>query len=397
LSRCAVDLLLGLAALPVLLASGYLLVLTVCSARRKPPPASPPHLHFELVVPAHDEEAGIAATVRSLLEVDYPAALRQVVVVADNCVDATAARAREAGAEVLERQDEVRRGKGYALARAFERSLAAGVADAVVVVDADSVVSANLLTAFAARLDAGAVAVQAHYGVRNPDASWRTRLMTLALALFHGVRSQGRERLGWSAGLRGNGMCFATRLLSEVPHEAFSIVEDVEYGIRLGLAGHRVHYAAEAEVLGEMVSGETASRSQRRRWEGGRRQLVHQHALPLLRRGSASRDPVLLDLAMDLLVPPLATLTALALAGLGAAGVASWLLGAPLAATWLWAASVAGLLAYVLRGWMLSGTGLLGLLALARAPGYLLWKISLAIGREPGADKGWVRTTRERR
>ena len=97
--------------------------------------------------------------------------------------------------------------------------------------DADTLVSPNLLRAFAARLDAGAAAVQARYGVRNPDASWRTRLMAIAFALFHDLRSLGRERLGLSAGLRGNGMCFSTRLLREVPHQAFSVVEDLEYGL----------------------------------------------------------------------------------------------------------------------------------------------------------------------
>ena len=101
-------------------------------------------------------------------------------------------------------------------------------------------------------------------------------------------------------------MCFTHAVLREVPHEAFSIVEDLEYGIRLGRAGHRVHYAWEAEVLGEMVSGEKASRSQRRRWEGGRWAMTRQFGLPLLARGAcASATRVLLDLAMDLLVPPL--------------------------------------------------------------------------------------------
>jgi hypothetical protein len=70
-----------------------------------------------------------------------------------------------------------------------------------------------------------------------------------------------------------------------VPHEAFSIVEDLEYGIRLGQAGERVHYAWEAEALGEMVSGEKASRSQRRRWEGGRMAMMRQYGLPLLAEG----------------------------------------------------------------------------------------------------------------
>jgi cellulose synthase/poly-beta-1,6-N-acetylglucosamine synthase-like glycosyltransferase len=251
---------LVLLALPVLAWTTYLAALAALSWENRPPaPVSAPRTRFEVIVPAHDEELGIAATVENLLAVDYPAELRRVVVVADNCSDTTAARAAAAGATVLERHDTEKRGKGYALAHAFERALLEGRVDAVVVVDADTTVTPNLLRAFDARLQAGALAIQAEYAVANREASWRTRLMHIGFTLFHDVRSRARERLGVSAGLRGNGMAFAVRLLREVPHDAFSVVEDVEYGIRLGRAGHRVHYAGDARVFGEMVSSERAS------------------------------------------------------------------------------------------------------------------------------------------
>ena len=222
---------------PVVTWSLYLAVLALLSWPPKAPVApSPPSVRFDFVVPAHNESMGIAATVKSLQDVDYPKDLFRVLVVADNCTDDTAVKAREAGAVVLERQSAELRGKGYALAHAFQKCLAEG-ADAVVVVDADTLVSKNLLSAFAARLVWGNVAVQAHYGVQNPNASWRTRLMRIALSMFHQVRSIGRERLKVSAGLRGNGMCLRTSLLREAPHDAYSLVEDLEYGIRLGRKG----------------------------------------------------------------------------------------------------------------------------------------------------------------
>ena len=43
-------------------------------------------------------------------------------------------------------------------------------------------------------------------------------------------------------------MCLATSTLRTHPYRAFSIVEDLEYGIALGRAGVRVQYAAEATV-----------------------------------------------------------------------------------------------------------------------------------------------------
>jgi 1,2-diacylglycerol 3-beta-glucosyltransferase len=390
-----VDVALAALALVPLTWTSYLGALAVLSGKNPVPLlAGPPHTRFDVIVPAHNEELGIAATIQSLLAVDYPAELRRVLVVADNCEDATAARAREAGAVVLERTDTSRRGKGYALEFAFERSLHDGVADAVAIVDADTTVTPNLLEAFAVRLSRGAVAVQAEYGVANRTASWRTRLMHIALTLFHCVRSRARERLRVSAGLRGNGMSFASRLLREVPHDAFSIVEDIEYGIRLGLAGHRVEYAGEAQVRGEMVSSESASRSQRRRWEGGRLALARQHAPKLLAAGLKRRSLLLLDLAADLLVPPL-TYIALAVgvgfmvaAGWWAIGGGAWWALAP------WGAAMAGLVAYIFRGVWLARVGPRVVLDLLWAPVYMCWKVVLALRASPKSPE-WVRTTRE--
>jgi 1,2-diacylglycerol 3-beta-glucosyltransferase len=378
---------------PVLAAAGYLLGATLLSARLETPTLRTPTRRFRFVVPAHNERAGIGDTVASLRAVDYPAHLFEVVVVADNCSDDTADVARAAGATVMVRNDLEKRGKGYALDHAF--SATPPEVDALVVIDADTLVSPNLLRAFAARRDAGARAMQADYAVRNPDAAWRTRLVAIAFGAFHIVRSRARERLGLSCGLRGNGMCFALSLLQEIPHRAYSVVEDVEYGLRLGEAGERVHYTDEAHVYGEMVTTAAAANTQRRRWEEGRKALVRENAWRLLKAGLQKRDRVRLDLAFDLLVPPLSTIAVGALLGelaglglvvtLGAPGVASTAFGAALGSVGV----------YVLRGWMVSGTGPRGLLDLGLAPFYVAWKIALRFRKPPRATSEWVRTERE--
>jgi cellulose synthase/poly-beta-1,6-N-acetylglucosamine synthase-like glycosyltransferase len=335
----------------------------------------------------------IGRTIGSLQRVSWPADRFRVITVADNCTDETARVARDAGARVLVRDDPTRRGKGYALAHAFAASRADRWADAVVVVDADAEVSSNLLEAFAARLETGAQAVQAHYGVRNPMASWRTRLITIAKGSFHIVRSRARERLGLSCGLRGNGWCVTHRLLGEVPYEAFSLTEDIEYGIAIGLAGHRVAYTDEAHADADMVSSGDVARQQRQRWEDGRFQLIRSKTLPLLSAGVRKRSGLCLDLAMDLLVLPLSYVVMNVLA-LSLAAIAAYSLGlTSSAALWVAAGCCISLGLYVARGWQLSGVGPRGVWDLARVPWFLVWKVWLALTRRDA--KGWVRTGRE--
>jgi cellulose synthase/poly-beta-1,6-N-acetylglucosamine synthase-like glycosyltransferase len=289
--------------------------------------------------------------------------------------------------------DAERRGKGYALAYGFEASRARGWADAVVVIDADAQVSANLLEAYACRIEQGEHAVQVHYGVSNTEASWRTRLLSIAKAAFHIVRSRARERIGASCGIRGNGWAVTHALLSKVPYAAFSLTEDLEYGIDLGIAGFRVAYADEAHSDAEMVSGEADARKQRQRWESGRFQLVRKMTVPLLLHALRRRSLVCFDLACDLMVLPLSYVVLNVVALLVLAAILGSV--APVSYLWLWLGywCVAALVLHILRGWQLSGAGAQGLLDLARAPFFLIWKVLIML--RGNSSKDWVRTKRE--
>ena len=236
--------------------------------------------------------------------------------------------------------------------------------------------------------------MQARNQGKNPQASWRTRLMTLAFAAFHRVRSLARERVGVSAGLHGNGMAFSRRALEAVPYRAHSLVEDLEYAIQLGLSGIRVHYADEAEVFGDMAVAERAARSQRQRWEVGRKQIARAHRSRLLGLGLSRRSGLLLDLALDLFVPPLSTLSLGAALGLACSAALIVELGRPLWLAAPWLAACALITAYVLRGAMLSGRGVRALLDLAWAPLYVLWRVAIRLGGLGKPRGEWVRTAR---
>jgi cellulose synthase/poly-beta-1,6-N-acetylglucosamine synthase-like glycosyltransferase len=385
-----------LLALPTTGACLYLLVLTCLSGAVAAPTSRSRTLFFDVIVPAHNEAGGIAQTVANLQQLDWPAALFRVVVIADNCTDETASVARDAGATVIERQDPLNRGKGYALAHAFKWSRQEQKAAAVVVVDADSRASANLLQSFAARIELGCEALQAHYGVLNAGASWRTRLMAIALGSIHKLRSRARERLALSCGIRGNGWCVTHALLEAIPYESYSLTEDVEFGVELGLSGRRVAYCDDSHVNGEMVTTASAAGSQRQRWEGGRFKLIRSKVPTLLRRAVTAHSRICLDLALDLLILPLSYIV------LGAATLLLLALAlvvmnpAPLQVCLLVTATVdcAALVAYVARGWALSGIGLEGIWDLLRVPAFIFWKLLLLLSGPKTTT--WIRTRRER-
>jgi hypothetical protein len=142
-----------------------------------------------------------------------------------------------------------------------------------------------------------------------------------------------------------------------------------------------------------MVTDENVASTQRRRWEDGRFQLIRSRTLPLLRAAIRRADVVCLDLALDLMVLPLSYVALNVLLLICAALLAAHWQVAQLFWVWLSLACAASLLLYVLRGWQLSGIGARGLLDLARAPGFVIWKLALMLRTR---TQGWVRTAREK-
>ena len=339
-----------------------------------------------VIVPAHNEQQLIATCVRSLL--GSSTAATTVYVIAHNCVDETAVRATEAGAKVLVLNDQTG-GKGVALDHGFAHALGAG-AQGVLVIDADSIVGDNLTRTVAARMAAGAAALQCRYQVSNAGESTRTRLAELAFLGMNVLRPRGRDRLGLSCGIFGNGFALSAATLRAVPYTANSLVEDLEYHLNLIRAGIRVEFVDDAAVYGEMPTGAAAAGSQRARWEGGRILMWKTWSGPLLRevlRGKLGMMEPLLDLR----ALPLAT-EGLLLAVAFVVGIAGRL---------RWLTSYAGLgigamVLYVVVAALLGPAPGATLRALASVPGYVAWKIWMIPKTRLAArrDAAWVRTAR---
>jgi cellulose synthase/poly-beta-1,6-N-acetylglucosamine synthase-like glycosyltransferase len=212
--------------------------------------------------------------------------------------------------------------------------------------------------------------------------------MNIALMAFNVLRPRGRDRLGLSAGILGNGFALSRKTLERVPYHAVSVVEDLEYHIRLVNAGLKVRFVDTATVYGEMPTGGKGVSTQRARWEGGRFRMAAKFVPPLL--GDVCRGKLrLLEPLGDLLLLPLAFHVALVLLSLMT----------PLWPIRLYAVCALGVVAvHVLATIAVCGGNWRDLGALFSAVFYVLWKVRTipALLRNASGNAVWVRTERPR-
>ncbi len=375
----------------------YLVALVVAGLRQPPDLSSTPDsssitptCRVLAFVPAHDEELSVASSVQSLIHQDYPHDLYEVIVVADNCGDATADLARSAGATVWERTDAGSLGKGAALRWALARAEHERPdTDAVVFVDADCQASINLISALMRALRQKASAAQARYLVSNAADSSHAALRSAGFSLKHVIRARGRAGLGLSPGLFGTGMAFAGALTH---HSMWSesVTEDTELFLRLIEGGHSIAYVEEAYVDSPAPVTTRDAESQQVRWETGNQELARGRLLRLTYRGLLQRDRELIGAAAELALPPQSALVA---SQTGLCVVA--LLTGRRALLWVSLATLAGEVAYVIGGLALIGEARNLMHALRALPYFLAARVRvLATVSTGGRAHSWERTSR---
>jgi len=391
--------LLALAALPLALAVGVFALQVFAAAWSRAPAPARSRQHavrgrLAVLVPAHDEAAGIARTLEALLP-----QLREhdrVVVVADNCTDDTAAIARRAGprVQVVERRHETDRGKGFALAFGVD-ALRADPPGLVVILDADCDLAPGALDALCDCVVTYDRPAQALYLMNaRPDARLPRRIAQFAWRVRNWVRPAGWRRLGLPCQLMGTGMAFTWPMLRGAPLANASIVEDMKLGIALAIAGRPPLFCPRALVTSLFPDGAAATRTQRTRWEHGHLEMILREVPALLAAAWRRRDARLVGLALDLCVPPLALLTALVVAGALMAGLLSWWIadsGPGLAYGLL----LGSLGAAVLLAWWTRGRDLVGPFELLSIPVYVAAKLPVYARFVLRRERRWVRTDRD--
>jgi cellulose synthase/poly-beta-1,6-N-acetylglucosamine synthase-like glycosyltransferase len=383
------DLLLTLIAVALLAPLAVLAVECLAALLPARAPTDGPRPTCAVLVPAHDEEAGLPATLAAI----WPQLEQgdRLLVIADNCTDGTAAAARIAGAEVHERRDPNRRGKGYALAAGVD-ALRAGSPDVVVIVDADCRASAGAIDRLIRTAAATGRPVQAVNFIDPPPAATAaSRLSAWAVRVKNMVRPRGLRRLGLPCILTGSGMAFPWRLLRDAPLATGHIVEDMRLGIDLAIAGHPTLFEPAAEFVSALPAAGGAARSQRTRWEHGHLGMLVTQVPRLCIQAVRQRRLDLAGLALELGVPPLSVL---ALAWTSAAVVSL-----TLAESWLpaWLLLTGGAIAAVagLLSWFAFGRAVLRPAALLAAPLYAAGKLPMYLKFLVRPQQAWVRTPRD--
>jgi len=263
---------LGLSVLPLLLPAVSLLVLTLAASRRRTAAELPESTRkgaprVAILVPAHNESTHVLPTIACLLAELGPR--DRLLVVADNCSDDTAALARGAGAEVIERSNAELRGKGYALAFGVDH-LRADPPDVVLVVDADCVVSEGAVAAIAHEcLRCGNPVQMLDLMTAGTGASLRLRVLEFAMVMKNLVRPLGSFRLGRACHLMGTGMALPWPLAATAKLATGHVAEDMQLGIELTKAGHPPQFLPDVRVTSTFVQDTGAARAQKSRWEHG--------------------------------------------------------------------------------------------------------------------------------
>jgi len=355
-----------------------------------PLPATRPRV--AILIPAHNEEAGLPATLSSLQS--QLGIADRILVVADNCRDRTADVARRAGVDVVERSHAELRGKGYALDFGVQ-ALAAAPPDVVVIVDADCIVGDGAIVRLAGLAFQHQRPVQALYLMHTPVGSGPLKkIAEFAWIVKNKVRPLGWFRLGWPCQLMGTGMAFPWQTIRASRLATGHIVEDMKLGMDLALAGSAPMFCPHALVYSYFPTSNEGTQSQRTRWEHGHLSMITSTAPATLLAGVRRASAGLFAFGLDLCVPPLALLVLL-VCGLTGLSLLLALSGGPVAPLVLGILAGTALGAAILMAWWRHGRAVLNGKELALAAWYVAAKVPLYFRFLFHRQVAWVRSKRD--
>jgi cellulose synthase/poly-beta-1,6-N-acetylglucosamine synthase-like glycosyltransferase len=347
-----------------------------------------------VLIPAHNESSGLTATIESvksqLCEGD------RLLVVADNCTDDTSAVATSLGVEVINRQNPLKKGKGYALDWGIKH-LILDPPEVLIIVDADCLFTEGSIDTLVRGCRDEHRPLQALNLMKAPEEFPETfQFAEFAWRVKNWVRPLGLRALHLPCQLTGTGMAFPWNVIRSANLASGEIVEDLKLGLELARAGKPALFCPSACVVSHFPTSQEGIDSQRQRWERGHLNMLVKVAPRMLREGIMNRDIRLFILALDLAVPPLSLLALIEIALLSVS-MFTWWSGAPGTSFYVVLTTNILFALAVVLSWIYFGRDVMPARRLLTAPlfvGRKLWLYRrIVFGSGP---QQWIRTDRSR-
>ena len=239
---------------------------------------------YAFVIAAHNEELVIANLVQSILTQKYDGKI-SCFVVADNCTDSTAEKARAAGATCWERNDLVRKGKSWAMDYAFARIMAEfpGEYEGFFIMDADNIMAPNYVDVMNDAFDEGYLVVTSYRNSKNFDSSWVSAAYATAFLKEARFLNNVRMMCGTSCAISGSGWLVSSAIVKGMNGWRFhTLTEDIQFSTFCCANNIQIGFAP-AEFFDEQPVTFKASWVQRMRWTKGFYQVFFSYCKDLVK------------------------------------------------------------------------------------------------------------------
>lgn len=226
-----------------------------------------------VVIPARNEEAGIAASIESLLAQDYPR--MRIYVMSDASDDATVAIARRYEPRGVVVHDlATRHGKAGALQVALD----AAQEELFMVLDADTTCGPGAIRALTRQfVDPRIGGVTGNPHVENARGPL-TSIQAMEYMGIIGLIKRADSFWGGLFTVSGAAACFRTSTLRAVGGwSSASVAEDIELSWRMQKAGHELAYEPRAHFGIQAPTSVGALYRQRKRWARGMWEVLRMH------------------------------------------------------------------------------------------------------------------------
>jgi cellulose synthase/poly-beta-1,6-N-acetylglucosamine synthase-like glycosyltransferase len=346
-----------------------------------------------ILIPAHNEANQIALVIK---EAQKQSQNRdRLIVIADNCQDETAEIARKANVEVIERTNEVEKGKGYALDCGLRYLEKTEPPEVVVFLDADCLVAEGAIASITCLAKKTGRPVQAKYLMeQSHHPSLKDRVSAFALKVKNRVRFLGLNRLGGHCLLTGSGMAFPWSVMQKVSLVGAINADDMKLTVDLALNNLVPTYCDSALVVGRLMKDKDAE-SQRTRWEHGHLQMISVEVPKLIKAFWKKPRLSLLLLALDISIPPLSLLVMIWLVAIAICSFSVILFATSIVPTFILGINGLMLFTAVFAAWSKFGTKDLPLTDLIAVPFYIISKIPIYFKFLVKPQTGWLSTERD--